>query len=166
MYKMLNKLKLSIVFGALLMAQVACATDMDGAVDKALEPFPAAKSDQVRHVIVLPELADENDAKVELVIGKEIDADCNHYFFGGNLQEVDLQGWGYTYWVLDDLKGPAGTLMACLDNKKTPTFVQLNTEELLRYNSKLPIVVYTPEGVQVRYRVWQVGHGDQVAEVR
>ena len=25
---------------------------------------------------------------------------------------------------------------------------------LLRYNSRLPIVVYVPEGVEVRYRLW------------
>jgi ecotin len=25
---------------------------------------------------------------------------------------------------------------------------------LLRYNSKLPIVVYTPENIDVKYRVW------------
>ena len=26
---------------------------------------------------------------------------------------------------------------------------------LIRYNSKLPIVVYAPEGVEVQYRVWK-----------
>ena len=25
---------------------------------------------------------------------------------------------------------------------------------LLRYNSKLPLVVYVPEGVEVKYRLW------------
>jgi ecotin len=28
---------------------------------------------------------------------------------------------------------------------------------LQRYNSKLPVVVYVPEGFQVRYRVWEAG---------
>ncbi len=28
---------------------------------------------------------------------------------------------------------------------------------LLRYNSKLPVVVYVPEGFEVRYRIWQAG---------
>ena len=28
---------------------------------------------------------------------------------------------------------------------------------LIRYNSPLPIVVYAPEGVEVRYRIWSAG---------
>jgi ecotin len=27
--------------------------------------------------------------------------------------------------------------------------------ELLRYNSRLPLVVYLPDGVEVRYRIWR-----------
>jgi ecotin len=26
---------------------------------------------------------------------------------------------------------------------------------LIRYNSRLPVVVYVPEGVEVRYRIWR-----------
>ena len=28
---------------------------------------------------------------------------------------------------------------------------------LIRYNSRLPIVVYVPEGVDVLYRIWSAG---------
>jgi ecotin len=28
---------------------------------------------------------------------------------------------------------------------------------LIRYNSRLPIVVYVPEGVEVHYRIWTAG---------
>ena len=35
-------------------------------------------------------------------------------------------------------------------------FVTLGGEpKLLRYNSRLPIVVYVPSGVEVRYRLWR-----------
>jgi ecotin len=27
----------------------------------------------------------------------------------------------------------------------------------IRYNSRLPIMVYVPEGVEVRYRIWTAG---------
>ncbi len=50
----------------------------------------------------------------------------------------------------------AGTLMA-IDPKapKENRFVPLGGEPyLIRYNSRLPIVVYAPEEVEVRYRVW------------
>ena len=26
---------------------------------------------------------------------------------------------------------------------------------LIRYNSRLPVVVYAPEGVELRYRIWK-----------
>ena len=53
--------------------------------------------------------------------------------------------------------GPmAGTLMAVdPDAPKVALFVVVGGEPyLIRYNSRLPVVVYVPEGVEVRYRVW------------
>lgn len=39
-------------------------------------------------------------------------------------------------------------------------FVSLGGDPyLVRYNSKLPVVVYVPEGVEVRYRIWSAGEG-------
>jgi ecotin len=35
---------------------------------------------------------------------------------------------------------------------------------LIRYNSRLPIVVYVPEGVEVHYRVWQAGQEIEAME--
>jgi ecotin len=37
-------------------------------------------------------------------------------------------------------------------------FITLGGEPyLIRYNSRLPVVVYAPEGVEVRYRIWTGG---------
>jgi ecotin len=39
---------------------------------------------------------------------------------------------------------------------KVERFITLGGEpELLRYNSRLPLVVYVPVGVEVRYRIWK-----------
>ena len=53
----------------------------------------------------------------------------------------------------------AGTLMAVDPNApKVARFVTLGGDPyLVRYNSRLPIVVYAPEGVEVRYRIWAAG---------
>ena len=53
----------------------------------------------------------------------------------------------------------AGTLMAVdPDAPKVARFIQLGGEPyLIRYNSRLPIVVYVPDGVEVRYRIWAAG---------
>ena len=59
-------------------------------------------------------------------------------------------------------------MMACPDGKKTKKFVTagLGDDAMLRYNSKLPIVVYTPENVDVKYRVWEAQETVQNAVVR
>jgi ecotin len=51
----------------------------------------------------------------------------------------------------------AGTQMAVDPNAPRVTrFVTLGGEPyLIRYNSRLPVEVYAPEGVEVRYRLWR-----------
>lgn len=121
---------------------------------KLVAPFPAAKEKTTRHVIFLPVLDNESDKKVELAIGKTLEVDCNRHNLMGQLEEKNLQGWGYTYYELDKVTGPVSTMMACINPEKTKKFVTINTDKLYRYNSKLPIVVYTPDDVKVKYRIW------------
>ncbi len=50
----------------------------------------------------------------------------------------------------------AGTMMAPDPNApQVDRFISLGGEAMLRYNSRLPIVVYVPDGVEVRYRLWR-----------
>jgi uncharacterized lipoprotein YbaY len=53
----------------------------------------------------------------------------------------------------------AGTLMAVNPNvPKVARFITLGGDPyLIRYNSHLPIVVYVPKEVEVRYRIWTAG---------
>lgn len=145
----------TLVFGAgvvTVLSQVACAQTKLSDV----APYPDASEGQTRQVIYLPQLADESAAKVELQIGKVIEVDCNNHFFGGNLESQTLEGWGYDYYVVSELKGPMGTMMACPpDFKSTQEFVTMNSLPLIRYNSKLPIVVYVPNDAEVKYRIWK-----------
>ncbi|MBN3790152.1 serine protease inhibitor ecotin [Burkholderia sp. Ac-20353] len=122
---------------------------------ESIKMFPLPAVDQQRAVIALPALADEADARVELMIGKTLQTDCNQQWFGGALTTETVQGWGYSYYRLSDVKGPASTLMACPGQAPRERFVQVRgDDQLLRYNSRLPIVVYVPSGFEVRYRVW------------
>ncbi|EJN3870404.1 ecotin, partial [Escherichia coli] len=52
--------------------------------------------------------------------------------------------------------------------KKEKKFVTayLGDAGMLRYNSKLPIVVYTPDNVDVKYRVWKAEEKIDNAVVR
>jgi ecotin len=131
-------------------------------------PYPQADKGMKRQVIQLPVQQDEANFKVELLIGKTLEVDCNQHRLGGQLESKTLEGWGYDYYVFDKVTSPVSTMMACPDGKKEKKFVTayLGDNSLLRYNSKLPIVVYTPENVEVKYRVWKADENIGQAVVR
>ena len=125
-----------------------------------LTAFPAAKEGQVRHVITVPKMEAEESHQVELIVGKTVQTDgVNRTFFGGQMDEVELKGWGYSYYEVKKL-GPMASTMIHIPpgSKPVESFVRMNHNvPLLRYNSRMPIVVYLPEGVELRYRIWQAG---------
>ena len=151
-------LRKSVLLSFLLIG--ACASTMSNNDD--LKPWPAAAAGETRHVIRLEPMDDEASHGVELVIGKELEIDCNRHWFGGRLERQVVSGWGYPLYRLTSVAGPASTMMACPGQEKRTAFVGVNFEDpMLRYNSKLPIVVYVPDGFSVRYRTWSAD-GDAV----
>jgi ecotin len=137
-----------------IFAAVASADDSQSHWEKA---YPAAEQGMVRHVLHLKSLDDENKVKVELIVGKVVETDgVNHYFFTGAITEATVAGWGYPRYNVK-VGGLGSTLMAPDPNKpKENKFIALGGEPfLVRYNSRLPIVVYVPEGFEVRYRIWK-----------
>ncbi len=126
-------------------------------IAKELQAFPAAAAGQKRHVISLPPLQTEDDVKVELIVGQTKTIDCNRHSLGGELKAETLQGWGYTYYSLPSVTGGASTKIGCPPGSDRQDFVTLPCQTLVRYNSRLPIVVYTPADVEVRYRLWRAG---------
>jgi ecotin len=121
-----------------------------------LLPYPAAKDGSHRHVIHLDKQKNEDNFRVQVIVGKTMETDCNHASFGGDLRERIVQGWGYPYYEIEDILGPVSTGMACPDATRKQEFVETSGQGyLLRYNSKLPVVVYVPHGYEVRYRLWQ-----------
>ena len=129
--------------------------------------FPPAKEGMVRYVLQLPKQDDESAFKVELIVGKTVQVDeRNRYFFGGKIEEKTIKGWGFPRYNLRKLGPMVGTRMAINpDTPKVNRFVTLGGEPyLIRYNSRLPIVVYAPKGVEVRYRVWSAGPDIKVIE--
>lgn len=117
-----------------------------------IEMFPKAKEGYKQVYIQLPIVKNENDLKVEFFVGAEKMLDCNNHFLMGKVTSQDLQGWGYNYYEVESNGETGGTLMACPDQKKTKKFVSLQPE-IVRYNSKLPLVFYVPKDLEVRYRI-------------
>ena len=150
------KMKMLHVMVALLLS---CTVWSAQAADN-MKAFPPAGKGMVRHVLQLPQQGDESAFKVELIVGKTVLVDeANRYFFAGKIEEETIEGWGFPRYNASKLGPMAGTLMAVDPNvPKVNRFVTIGGEPyLIRYNSRLPIVVYAPEGVEVRYRIWSAG---------
>ncbi|EPY32286.1 ecotin [Strigomonas culicis] len=128
-------------------------------------PYPAPTAGQKRCVIYLEPKGDDvelNDYKVELIPGRvEMVDGANRHMMGGSVEDKVLEGWGYSFYVVQ-LGMAASTRMMPLGPaaEKRPVFVSIPETPLVRYNSKLPIVVYLPKDGELRYRIWSaVGAG-------
>ena len=142
---------------------------LEGPADDPLRnmtPYPPADTGFDRVVFRVPGLTNEDDHKIEIVIGQTRTVDCNPTWFNGDLEGRVAEGWGYSYYVLPKVVGPASTMKACPPDSATKeAFVPVRGEGFLqRYNSKLPVVTYVPEGFQVRYRIWSAGEEQGPAE--
>ena len=127
-----------------------------------LKPYMEPKEGQERHVIRLEALKgeQERERKVEIIISKieKLDA-ANRYFCGGEIAQKTVKGWGYPYFELSKVGPLAGTLIGVPPGApKVDRKIRVNGGlDLVRYNSKLPIVVYTPKGFDVEIRIWSAG---------
>ncbi|MCA0763338.1 serine protease inhibitor ecotin, partial [Vibrio vulnificus] len=102
-----------------------------------IAPYPQAEKGMKRQVITLTPQQDESTLKVELLIGQTLNVDCNQHRLGGTLETKTLEGWGYDYYVFDNVTSPVSTMMACPEGKKEQKFVTawLGEDGMLRYNS-------------------------------
>ena len=114
-----------------------------------------------QHLRNLPELATWMVPQRERLVSQAfflvISSSIVGNFFAGALETETIPGWGFDRYILRQLGPMAGTLMAVDPNApQVERFISLGGEaRLLRYNSRLPLVVYVPAGVEVRYRLWR-----------
>jgi ecotin len=129
-----------------------------GSADSELKAFPPPAEGMKRFVIMLghKERGEEDAFKVELVAGKVMPTDgVNVYRLGSSIEPRNLEGWGYTYYEVTGSDLAISTRMAPPENTPMVDRFVAGTPLLIGYNSRLPVVVYAPDGYQVRYRIWQ-----------
>ena len=119
--------------------------------------YPEPPAGMERKVVLLPHVKRGDDAaiQVEILVGREIETDgVNSYRFGGTINEQTIKGWGFSYYEVDGrLEHAASTLIGGPTNP-APRFVP-GPSRLIRYNSRLPLVVMVPAGCELRWRLWK-----------
>lgn len=134
---------------------------------KDVAPYPAVNKESNRNVIWLKNQTDESQYKVEIVATKSGLKDCNNVSYNASFNEETLEGWGYNYYRVESIQGPVSTQMACNNKQKVKANlpVHLGEKNVLRYNSKLPLVIYAPKDIDISYRIWQAAKTTQKATI-
>ncbi|MEC3907388.1 serine protease inhibitor ecotin [Tamlana sp. 2201CG12-4] len=127
-----------------------------------LSMYPKATEVLKRHIISIPQKEDETNYKVELYVGKMAEVDCNKSTLSGDFTKEVVSGWGYSFYNFNTNGLIMSTQMACPDDSIHKEFIT-SASEIIRYNSKLPIVVYTPKEYEVRYKIWSRDHTEHTA---
>jgi len=142
-----------------------------------LTPYPAPAAGERRWVIqlpgVLPPTADRglspspSDWRVELIVGRELEVDCNTRSFGGKVRRETLQGFGYSFYRVKEVGPVVSTRMACPPGSGTrKAFVPMGLRPfVVPYNASLPIVIYAPKDLDVRWRLWKAERVQRPANV-
>ena len=115
--------------------------------------YPKTMQGYKQIVIQLPIEKNEENLKIELFIGIEKMVDCNNHTLEGKSTEKNIDGGAYNYFMVESTGVSLSTKMACLD-PPTRKFVTM-PPILSSYNSKLPIVIYVPQNIEVKYRIWR-----------
>ncbi|XXT21226.1 ecotin family protein [Sorangium sp. So ce429] len=145
-----------LLLTATLLATPSFAYDVEN-----LKPYPQTMNEKRRIVIDLPRLEDEDRARVEISFSKLLEgSDCNRKWISGTIKEGTIEGWSYPYWEVNSGGEIRSTLMGC-GNTPTKTERVFGEREMIRYNSKLPLVIYVPEGLDAEFRTFTTPGGFQ-----
>ncbi len=141
-----------------------------------LTPYPKPTAAQTRWVIqlsgVLPPTADPrlspnpSDWRVQLIAGREVEADCNQKAFRGRFRASKVKGPGVSVYTVSDVGPMVSTLMACPPGQATrKVFIPMGSKPfVVPYDASRPIVVYTPKDLQLRWRLWKAEKVQQPAQ--
>lgn len=129
---------------------------------KMLKSFPKKMENYDRYVIYLPKLDNEEELRLEVIAGVTKEVDCNTHWLMGDFDDQEVEGMGYEYLVFESDGNVASTRMACPDGKLTEKFIAAEGN-FGRYNSQLPLVVFVPSGLEVKYKVWKAHGTHEVA---
>lgn len=142
---------------ATALASAMASPPADAAPPPDLRPYPPAAPGERRWFISVDTTpAAEGDFRVELVVGRTLMVDCNRHLLQGSLVEESVPGWGYPIYRVKGGGPMVSTRMACPGQALRQEFVRLGgPPTLVPVNPRLPIVVFAPRELEVRWRLWR-----------
>ncbi len=157
--------------GALVAASLAAgllAPAAAGAIPRLdLRPYAAPAAGERRWVIQLPGVLRPSpdpalspnpaDWRVELLVGRTAQVDCNLHRLSGRIKAETVPGWGYRVYRVVDVGPMVSTRRVCPPGEGLrQAFVPLGGRpSVVPYNASLPIVLYAPQDLEVRWRLWR-----------
>jgi ecotin len=160
---------LGVVLGAMVLPATAIPR-LD------LTPYPQPGPGETRWVIqlpgVLPPTADPrlssspSDWRVQLIAGREVEADCNQQAFRGRFRASQVKALGVSVYRVSAVGPMVTTRMACPPGEaKRRVFVPMGSKPfVVPYDASRPIVVFTPKDLQLRWRLWKAERVQQTAQ--
>jgi ecotin len=110
----------------------------------------------VKNVIFLDPMPYETLLKVEFYAVKSLEVDeCNKHYLFGDFAVKTLEGYGYPYYVFNTNSQVISTKMGCGNDVKKVKNVSSGKTEIVRYMSILPIVIYSPKEIDIKYKIWK-----------
>lgn len=142
-----------------------------------LSGYPAPTASERRWLIQLPESPaapgdpalspSPADTRVELIVGRTVEVDCNRVMFSGRLRSQSLAN-GRRLIRVSEVTPLASTRMACPpDQPKRRAFVPMGGKPfVVPYNSSAPIVLIAPKDLELRWRLWRAERRQWPAQAR
>ncbi len=128
------------------------------ATEEALEnaKYYPDKAGFIKHMLFLPELEpnEEINRNAEIILCRMTEDHTKNISLKGKTETGILEGYGFEYWVfIPERKPESGKNEAVLNSSAGETSGE--AKRMVAYNSRLPVVVYTPEGFGVNYKIWE-----------
>lgn len=151
--KKIYQKSLMLIAACISLSSITSAQSMNMKTDPSI--FPKPENGYKQMLIEVPHSENDSKKKIEFSVGKIMEVDgCNHFFLQGTLEQKDLEGWGYNYYVFKTDGTVGSTQMACPGQTNRHIFVSAQPE-VTNYNGRLPIVIYVPEEYDVQFKIYK-----------
>ncbi len=133
----------------------------------AIRSYPASEAGCQRWIIWLQarqDRSEESGLLLQVRVGLSVETDgVNRYGLIGQLVHQTVPGWGYSFYRYEGQPVVTSTRVGNMGFGAEDSVIW-NSPTSIPYNSRLPIVIYTPEKMQVSHRIFEIVSDYQSAQ--